>query len=58
MTARELKEKFIKFFVSKEHVEIPSSRLVPENDPTTLFISAGMQQLIPYFSGTPHPVGK
>ncbi len=58
MTARELKEKFIQFFVSRQHVEIPSSRLVPENDPTTLFISAGMQQLIPYFSGTPHPVGK
>ena len=58
MTARELKEKFIEFFVSKQHIEIPSSRLVPENDPTTLFISAGMQQLIPYFSGTPHPVGK
>ena len=58
MTARQLKEKFIQFFISKEHVEIPSSRLVPENDPTTLFISAGMQQLIPYFSGTPHPVGK
>jgi alanyl-tRNA synthetase len=58
MTARELKEKFIEFFVSKNHIEIPSSRLVPENDPTTLFISAGMQQLIPYFSGTSHPVGK
>ena len=58
MNARQLKEKFIQFFVSKQHVEIPSSRLIPENDPTTLFISAGMQQLIPYFSGTPHPVGK
>ena len=58
MNARQLKEKFIEFFVSKKHIEIPSSRLIPENDPTTLFISAGMQQLIPYFSGTPHPVGK
>ena len=58
MNARQLKEKFVEFFVSKKHVEIPSSRIVPENDPTTLFISAGMQQLIPYFSGTPHPVGK
>ena len=37
---------------------IPSSNLIPENDPTTLFISAGMQQLIPYFTGDPHPLGK
>ena len=58
MKARELKEKFIKFFVSKNHVEIPSSSLIPENDPTTLFISAGMQQLVPYFTGQPHPSGK
>jgi len=58
MKARELKDKFINFFVSQQHVEIPSSRLVPENDPTTLFISAGMQQLIPYFTGNPYPLGK
>jgi len=58
MTARELKEKFIKFFVSKQHVEIPSSNLVPENDPTTLFISAGMHPLVPYLLGQPHPLGK
>jgi alanyl-tRNA synthetase len=58
MKARDLKEKFINFFVSKNHIEIPSSNLIPENDPTTLFISAGMQQLIPYFTGIPHPLGK
>ena len=58
MKARKLKEKFINFFVDKNHVEIPSSSLIPENDPTTLFISAGMQQLIPFFSGQPHPTGK
>jgi len=58
MKARDLKEKFINFFVSKNHIEIPSSNLIPENDPTTLFISAGMQQLIPYFTGDPHPLGK
>jgi alanyl-tRNA synthetase len=58
MTARELKEKFINFFVSKQHVEIPSSNLVPENDPTTLFISAGMHPLVPYLLGQPHPLGK
>lgn len=58
MNARELKDKFISFFISKGHQEIPSSPLVPENDPTTLFISAGMQQLVPYFVGVPHPSGK
>ena len=58
MKARELKDKFINFFVSKNHIEIPSSSLIPENDPTTLFISAGMQQLIPFFGGQPHPSGK
>ena len=58
MKARELKEKFINFFVSQKHIEIPSSNLIPENDPTTLFISAGMQQLVPYFTGKSHPLGK
>ena len=57
MKARDLKEKFINFFVSQKHIEIPSSNLIPENDPTTLFISAGMQQLVPYFTGKPHPLG-
>jgi len=58
MTARDLKEKFIKFFVSKNHFEIPSANLIPENDPTTLFISAGMHPLVPYLLGQPHPLGK
>lgn len=58
MNARELKEKFIKFFVSQNHIEIPSGSIIPENDPTTLFISAGMQQLIPFFTGQAHPSGK
>lgn len=58
MNARELKNKYIEFFVSKGHVEIPSSSLVPENDPTTLFISAGMHPLVPYLLGQPHPLGK
>lgn len=58
MKARELKGKFIKFFVSKQHVEIPSSNLVPENDSTTLFISAGMHPLVPYLLGQPHISGK
>lgn len=58
MTAPELKEKFVDFFHSKNHREIPSSRLIPENDPTTLFISAGMHPLVPYLLGQPHPLGK
>ncbi len=58
MKARDLKEKFINFFVDQKHIEIPSSNLIPENDPTTLFISAGMQQLVPYFTGKQHPLGK
>lgn len=58
MKARELKDKFIIFFVSQQHVEIPSARLVPENDPTTLFISAGMHPLVPFLLGQPHPLGK
>ena len=58
MKARELKGKFINFFISQKHIEIPSSNLTPENDPTTLFISAGMQQLVPYFTGKSHPLGK
>jgi len=58
MKARELKEKFVNFFVSKEHIEIPSSSLIPENDSTTLFISAGMHPLVPYLLGQPHAHGK
>ena len=58
ITAPELKEKFISFFVGKQHREIPSAPLLPENDPTTLFISAGMHPLVPYLLGQPHPLGK
>jgi alanyl-tRNA synthetase len=57
MTARELKELFVKFFETHGHREIPSARLIPENDPTTLFISAGMHPLVPYLLGQPHPLG-
>ncbi|MBI5465121.1 alanine--tRNA ligase, partial [Candidatus Gottesmanbacteria bacterium] len=58
MTARELRQKYLDFFVKKGHKIIPSASLVPENDPTTLFTSSGMQQLIPYLKGEPHPLGK
>jgi len=58
MNALDLKKLFVDFFVSKDHAEIPSASLIPENDPSTLFISAGIQPLVPYFLGTPHPYGK
>ncbi len=58
MTAAELKQLFVKFFESHGHAEIPSASLLPENDPTTLFISAGMHPLVPFLLGEPHPLGK
>jgi len=57
MTAGELREKYLKFFESKGHAIIPSASLVPENDPTTLFTSSGMQPMIPYLMGEKHPLG-
>lgn len=53
-----LKDEFIKYFVEHNHVEIPSAPLIPENDPTVLFNTAGMQPLIPYLLGEKHPKGK
>ena len=53
-----LKDLFIDFFKSKDHVQIPSAPVVPENDPTCLFNTAGMQPLVPYLMGQPHPLGK
>lgn len=58
MKAAELKKKFIDFFVSKNHVEIKSAPLIPENDPTVLFTMAGMHPLVPFLLGAPHPAGK
>ena len=53
----DLKEKYLKFFESKGHVVIPSASVIPENDPTCLFNTAGMQPLVPYLKGQPHPQG-
>lgn len=58
MKSVDVRHKYIEFFKGKGHVEIPSAKLVPENDPTTLFTSSGMQPLIPYLLGQPHPGGK
>lgn len=60
MTHSDLRDKFFKFWGGKPraHKLIPSSPLVPENDPTTLFTGSGMQPLIPYLLGQEHPLGK
>ncbi len=57
MTSQELRRKYIDFFVKKGHTEIPSASLVPENDPSTLFISAGMQPIASFLMGEKHPSG-
>ena len=53
-----VKDLFIDYFVSKGHKQIPSAPIVPENDPSVLFNTAGMQPLVPYLMGEPHPYGK
>ncbi len=58
ITAKELRQKYFDFFQSKEHTVIPSASLVPENDPTVLFTTAGMHPLVPYLLGQTHPGGK
>ncbi len=52
-----LKDKFIDYFKSNGHIQIPSAPLIPENDPSVLFNTAGMQPLIPYLLGKKHPEG-
>ncbi len=58
MKASEIRQKYLKFFVKRGHKIITPASLVPENDPTTLFTSAGMQPLVPYLKGETHPMGK
>lgn len=58
MTAKELRQKYLAFFESKGHSIIPSASLIPENDPTVLFTTAGMHPLVPYLVGEKHPLGK
>jgi len=57
MTANELREKFLRFFEEKGHKRLPSAPLIPENDPTVLFTTAGMHPLIPFLLGEKHPAG-
>ncbi len=58
MDSREIRNRFLKFFEKRGHVVIPSASMVPENDPSVLFNTAGMQPLVPYLMGVPHPRGK
>ncbi len=53
----DIKDTYIKFFENKGHKYIPSSGVIPENDPTSLFTTAGMQPLVPYLMGAKHPEG-
>ncbi len=58
MQAKELISKYIEFFKDKGHFEIKGASLIPENDPTVLFTTAGMHPLVPFLMGEPHPLGK
>ena len=58
ITRQELINKWFDFFESKGHVRIPSASVIPENDPSVLFTTAGMHPLVPYLLGQPHPKGK
>ena len=58
MNRKQLIQKYIEFFKSKDHTEIKNSSLIPENDPTVLFTTAGMHPLVPFLLGEKHPQGK
>jgi alanyl-tRNA synthetase len=58
ITRKELIKKYIEFFESHDHKKIKNSSLIPENDPTVLFTTAGMHPLVPFLLGQPHPEGK
>lgn len=58
MTSQELKSKFLEFFIKRGHKRIPNSSLIPENDPSALFINSGMHPLVRFLLGEPHPLGR
>lgn len=58
MDFKELRNKYVNFFISKGHSHIPSASIIPENDPTVLFTTAGMHPLVPYLLGQKHPEGQ
>ncbi|MFW9913951.1 MAG: alanine--tRNA ligase-related protein, partial [Candidatus Thorarchaeota archaeon] len=55
MLAHELRALYLKFFKGKKHAIIGSASLMPENDPTALYVMAGMHPLMPFLLGQPHP---
>jgi alanyl-tRNA synthetase len=57
MTSKDIRQRFLDFFEKRGHAILPSAPLVPKNDPSVLFNTAGMQPLVPYLLGTPHPQG-
>ena len=57
LTSGQLRKLYLDFFKSKGHTVIPSASLIPENDPTVLFTTAGMHPLVPYLLGEKHPAG-
>jgi alanyl-tRNA synthetase len=57
MTPDQLRQHYLEYFANRGHAIVPSSPLVPENDPTTLFTGSGMQPMMPYLLGAPHPKG-
>lgn len=57
LTANEIRKRYLDFFANQKHVIVPSSSILPENDPTTLFTGSGMQPMIAYLLGQPHPQG-
>jgi len=57
ITSSELRHRYLSFFINRGHVAIPSASLVPTNDPSVLFTTAGMHPLVPYLLGAPHPSG-
>jgi alanyl-tRNA synthetase len=58
LTVNEIRSKFLSYMKEKGHAVVPSASLVPDNDPTTLFTGSGMQPMLPYLLGQPHPLGK
>lgn len=58
MTAKEIRQRYLDYFVAQGHVQIPRANLVPADDPTTLLTGSGMQPLLPYLLGADHPAGK
>jgi alanyl-tRNA synthetase len=57
MTSSDIRNRFLQFFAARGHAVLPSASLVPENDPSVLFNTAGMQPLVPYLMGQKHPLG-